>query len=201
MVYSQALVFGHSLSAVPEEEDHLTERLKKFFRLDKEHSGVRSGLRKAASFSSLSSDCSWEEDEEDMAGVKRDLTARIEQCLVSAKAESLRCCKLLVPVGMMARVSRDLLRTSGAEPCGLRGAVIHLLLEGQSGTRRLGTVVMEKSLTPTFELSVLLREEREAWPPLRHLLRTDGAVRLRPDYTLVKRKLYSSASPTIIHYC
>ncbi|KAL7858592.1 hypothetical protein AOLI_G00186940 [Acnodon oligacanthus] len=202
MVYSQALVFGYGMSAGPEEEEKLTEMLKRFFGLERgENLGGRSALRKAASSSSLASECSWEEDEDDAASIKHDLTRRIERCLVSAKAARLRCRELLLPAGMIARVAGDLLRASGDEPCGLRGAVIHLLVENKSGAQMLGTVTAEQSLTPTFELSVVFKEDPDGWPPLRHLLGTEGAVRLRAEYRLVKRKLYSSASPTVTEFC
>lgn len=151
-------------------------------------------------FPGLASECSWEEDEEDAAGMKHDLSRRIEKCLVSAKAARLRCRDLLLPAGMTRRVAGDLLQVSGDEPCGLRGALIHLFVENKSGVQKLGTVTAEHSLTPTFELSVVFREDLDGWPPLRHLLGTEGAVRLRADYRLIKRKLYSSASPTIIDF-
>ncbi|KAG9281253.1 DNA damage-inducible transcript 4-like protein [Astyanax mexicanus] len=200
MVYSQALVLGYGLS-VGAEEDNLADLLKKFFRLDKEGWGTRSTLTKATSSSSLSSESSWEEDEDDMACLKLDLIKQIESCLVSAKAVSLSCRELLLPAGMTTRVAGDLLRASGDEPCGLRGAVIHLFLENKSGVQKLGTITADQSLTPTFELSVVFREDPDVWPPLRHLLGTEGAVRLRAEYRLIKRKLYSSASPIVMDCC
>ncbi|XP_072529663.1 DNA damage-inducible transcript 4-like protein [Salminus brasiliensis] len=200
MVYSQALVFGYGLS-VGAEEDNLTEMLKKFFRFDKEGFRPRTALTKAVSSSSLASECSWEEDEDDMSSLKHDLIKRIERCLVSAKASSLRCQELLLPGGMTARVAGDLLQASGDEPCGLRGAVIHLFLENKSGVQKLGFFTADQSLTPTFELSVVFREDPDGWPPLRHLLGTEGALRLRAEYRLVKRKLYSSASPIVMDCC
>lgn len=200
MVYSQALVLGYGLS-VGAEEDNLAEMLKKFFRLHGEGLGTPRTLTKATSSSSLASECSWEEDEDDMTSLKLDLIKQIESCLVSAKAGSLRCRELLLPAGMTTRVAGDLLRASGDEPCGLRGAVIHLFLENKSGVQKLGTITADQSLTPTFELSVVFREDPDGWPPLRHLLGTEGAVRLRAEYRLVKRKLYSSASPIVMDCC
>lgn len=200
MVYSQALVLGYGLS-VGAEEDNLADLLKKFFRLDKEGWGTRSTLTKATSSSSLASESSWEEDEDDMACLKLDLIKQIECCLVSAKAVSLCCRELLLPAGMTTRVAGDLLRASGDEPCGLRGAVIHLFLENKRGVQKLGTITADQSLTPTFELSVVFGEDPDGWPPLRHLLGTEGAVRLRAKYRLIKRKLYSSASPIVMDCC
>lgn len=117
-----------------------------------------------------------------------------------AKAASLQCSELLVPTRMSMRVARDVLRASEHEPCGLRGALIHLFTETQSGLQKAGTVTLEHDLTPTFELSVVFRAELQRWPQLKQLLGSERVLRLRPEYRLIKRKLYSSASPTVIEF-
>ncbi|TTE22041.1 DNA damage-inducible transcript 4-like protein [Bagarius yarrelli] len=201
MVYSQALVFGYGLSA-GSEEDNLTEMWRKVlqhFRAGKEPAGR---IKKATSFSSLESECSLENDdlEASFQLQQQDLAAKIEKCLVKAKASSLHCSELLVPSHMSTRVAGDVLRASEHEPCGLKGALIHLFTETEAGLQNVGTMTPEHGLTPTFELSVVLRVDPQRWPPLKHLLGSKKVLRLRPEYHLVKRKLYSSASPTVIEF-
>lgn len=150
----------------------------------------------------LGSEISLEDDdlEASIQLQQRDLSAQIKKCLVMAKASSLQCSELLVPARMCMRVAGDVLRASEHEPCGLRGALIHLFTETQAGLQKVGTVTQEHSVTPTFELSVVFRAEPHRWPPIKHLLGSERVVRLRPEYRLIKRKLYSSASPTVIEF-
>lgn len=131
---------------------------------------------------------------------QQELAVRIEKSLVMAKTSSLRCSELLVPARMSTRVAGDVLRASEHEPCGLRGALIHLFAETQVGLQKVGTVTPEQSLTPTFELSVVFRADPQRWPPLKHLLGSERVLRFRPEYRIIKRKLYSSASPTVIEF-
>ncbi|XP_076862108.1 DNA damage-inducible transcript 4-like protein [Brachyhypopomus gauderio] len=197
MVYTQALGFGHGLSVIPE-EDNLAGMLRNFvrlFRSDTENFAAPGTLRKAMSSSSLGSECSLEEED---LGLQRDMIKRIEKSLVIAKKTSLQCHELLLPTRMTARVSGDIIRASVDEPCGLRGALIHLFMENKGHLHKLGTVTPDHSLTPTFELSVVFRLDRDGWPPLKHFFANDKVLRLRPEYQLVKRKLYSSAKPTVL---
>ncbi|KAF7702369.1 DNA damage-inducible transcript 4-like protein-like [Silurus meridionalis] len=201
MVYSQALVFGHGLSATSEEEN-LAEMWRKVLKRLRGAKETTGRLQKTNSSSSLESDCSLEDDdlEASIQLQQKDLAVRIEKCLVMAKGSSLQCSELLVPVRMSTRIARDVLRVSEHEPCGLRGALIHLFTETQAGLRRVGTVTPEHSLTPTFELSVVFRVDPQRWPPLKHLLGPEKVLRFRPEYRLIKRKLYSSASPTVMEF-
>lgn len=150
----------------------------------------------------LESECSLEDYdlEASIQLQQQDLAARIEKCLVIAKASSLHCSELLVPARMSTRIARDILRASEHEPCGLRGALIHLFTETQAGLQKVGTVTPEHSVTPTFELSVVSQVDPQRWPQLKHLLGSEKVLRLRPEYRLIKRKLYSSASPTVIEF-
>lgn len=145
----------------------------------------------------LGSECSLEEEEREERSLQLHLVSRIERCLSDAKTSSLRCRELLLPRRMISYIARDILVTSTDEPCGLRGALIHLYLENKGALQKLGNVVPADHLTPTFELSVVFRPDQDGWPPLRNLFGTDKVLRLRPEYRLVKQKLYSSASPTV----
>lgn len=198
MVYSPALVFGAGLS-VGMEEEHFGDFLRMFvqrFTTDNNSQRPRGGLKKAMSSSSLASDCSFEDEGEERS-LQLDLIRRIENCLSDAKTSSLRCRELLLPRRMIPSISQDILAASNDEPCGLRGALIHLYLEAKGTLQKVGTVIPADSLTPTFELSVVLTPDEDGWPPLRNLFGTNNVLRLRPEYGLIKRKLYSSASPII----
>ncbi|XP_063044219.1 DNA damage-inducible transcript 4-like protein-like [Engraulis encrasicolus] len=197
MVYTPALVLGPGMSG---EEETVGDFLRKFVQrfVADENAGQQTGrgLKKAMSSSSLGSDCSFEEEGEERR-LQLDLIRRIESCLSCAKTASLRCRQLLLPRRMIPSIAQDILAASSDEPCGLRGALIHVFLEAKGTLQKVGTVIPADSLTPTFELSVVLRPDQEGWPPLRNLFGTNNVMRLRPDYRLVKQKLYSSASPII----
>ncbi|KAM8908234.1 DNA damage-inducible transcript 4-like protein isoform 1-T2 [Spinachia spinachia] len=135
--------------------------------------------------------------------LQRDVTQRIECCLTAAKASPLHCQTLLLPRQMTARVGRDVVRSSADEPCGLRGASIKVYVDGKEGLMSAGSIFFDPSVTPTFELSLLFKADQgDGWPPLRNIFDTNKVMTLRPEYRLVKRKLYSSASPVIcdFHY-
>lgn len=126
-----------------------------------------------------------------------ELTRRIELCLSDAKLSRLHCHQLQLPRQLTAHVARDILRCSADEPCGLRGALIQLYLETKGALQPVGGLTPDRSVTPTFELSVVFKADVEGWPALKQLFANDKALRLCPGYRLVKRKLYSSASPVI----
>ncbi|XP_023815134.1 DNA damage-inducible transcript 4-like protein isoform X2 [Oryzias latipes] len=135
--------------------------------------------------------------EDELRLVHHDVTRQMERCLTEAKASVLNCQVLLLPRHMIPRVTNDVLRSSVDEPCGLRGASIQLYVEGKDGLKSAGSIFPDPSVTPTFELSVVFRLDKgDGWPPLRHFF-DSKVLKLRPEYRLVKRKLYSSASPVV----
>ena len=137
--------------------------------------------------------------EQEQRVLQQAVTRHIELCLTEAKASTLLCQVLLLPHHMTARVGQDVVRSSADEPCGLRGASIKVYVEGKEGLKPVGSFSIDPSVTPTFELSVILRADKSyGWPALKHIFESDKVLKLRPEYRLVKRKLYSSASP-IIH--
>ncbi|XP_012679830.2 DNA damage-inducible transcript 4-like protein-like [Clupea harengus] len=183
MVYTSALVLGPGVS-VGMEKENVGDFLRKFvlrYILDKDSQQTCGGLKKAMSSSSLGSECSLEEEREERS-LQLDLVRRIERCLSDAKTSSLRCRELLLPRGMISYIARDILAASIDEPCGLRGALVHLFLEAKGALQKLGSVVPADNLTSTFELSVVLRPDQDGWPPLRNLFGTDNVLRLRPEY-------------------
>ncbi|XP_036931932.1 DNA damage-inducible transcript 4-like protein [Acanthopagrus latus] len=131
--------------------------------------------------------------------LQQKVTRQMEFCLTEAKASTLHCQVLLLPRQMTTRVGQDVVSSSADEPCGLRGACIKVYVEHKDGLKSLGSIFPDPSVTPTFELSVIFKADKEdGWPALMHIFDTSKVLKLRPEYRLVKRKLYSSASP-IIH--
>lgn len=130
--------------------------------------------------------------------LQQEVTRQIEHCLIEAKASSLHCQMLLLPRQMTTRVGQDVVRSSADEPCGLRGASIKVYVEGKDGLKSVGSIFVDPSVTSTFELSVIFKADKDdGWPSLKHIFDTSKVLKLRPEYRLVKRKLYSSESPVI----
>ncbi|XP_071783291.1 DNA damage-inducible transcript 4-like protein [Centroberyx gerrardi] len=202
MVYTTALLFGHGMPVLSEEESVVEMIGKYFFQLTSPGQKTSSGRRgsvdscddmeKSSSRADLDTGLEYEE-----RLLQQDMTRQIERCLSEAKASPLRCQVLLLPRHMSARVGRDVVRSSADEPCGLRGASIKVYLQSKDGLKSLGSISPDPSVTPTFELSVVFKADDDGWPPLKHIFVTDKVLKLRPEYRLVKRKLYSSASPVI----
>ncbi|XP_068449244.1 DNA damage-inducible transcript 4-like protein-like [Clinocottus analis] len=198
------MVFTAAMSAVPAEDDSVVEMIGKYFlRLaapGRETSSSRRGSvescdERESNSPGANMDAGLEHEERLL---QQDVTRQIERCLTEAKASALHCRVLLLPRQMTARVGRDVVRSSADEPCGLRGASVKVYVDGKDGLTPAGEVLLDPSVTPTFELSVIFRAERDdGWPPLKVVFDTDKVMKLRPEYRLVKRKLYSSASPVV----
>uniref|UniRef100_A0A3B1J0W8 DNA damage-inducible transcript 4-like protein n=1 Tax=Astyanax mexicanus TaxID=7994 RepID=A0A3B1J0W8_ASTMX len=143
----------------------------------------------------------------------QQLARLLEGCLARAKASTLRCAQVLVPETLTQRVARDVLRLASGEPCGLRGCVLDVRLEmeeqHQRRCERLERLVCDTSVVPTFELTLVFKQDGGGWPSLRDFLRIGTcfppgfrrALKLQPGFRLVKKKLYSSAAGTVVEEC
>ncbi|XP_032410799.1 DNA damage-inducible transcript 4-like protein [Xiphophorus hellerii] len=199
MVYIAAMPFGHGVSVLTEEES-VVEMIGKYFFHHNSPGRGSSSARRGSVESCDERDGSWPSADLD-AGVEdeqqllhQDLTRQMECCLTEAKPSVLRCQVLLLPRNMITRVGHHILLSSADEPCGLRGASIRLYVEGKDGLKSVGTVVPDPDVTPTFELSVVFKVDKEdGW----HIFDSGKVLKLRPEYRLMKRKLYSSESPVI----
>ncbi|XP_076145732.1 DNA damage-inducible transcript 4-like protein [Alosa pseudoharengus] len=136
------------------------------------------------------------------AGTCQQLAKLLEGCLSRAKKSTLHCAEVLVPETLTRRISRDVLRLAAAEPCGLRGCVLHVLVEAErGGCKRLERIVCDASVVPTFELTLVFKQDASAWPSLRDLFHIGAcfapgfrhALKLSPGFRLIKKKLYSSS--------
>ncbi|XP_044060218.1 DNA damage-inducible transcript 4-like protein-like [Siniperca chuatsi] len=203
MVYTTALLFGHGVPVLPEEES-LVEMIGKYF-CQLTAAGIKTSSARRGSVDS----CDERDNRSPFANLdtvleqgerllQQDVTRQIEHCLTEAKASILHCQVLLLPRQMTARVGQDVVRSSADEPCGLRGASIKVYVEGKDGLKSVGSIFPDPSVTSTFELSVIFKADKDdGWPSLMHIFDPNKVVKLRPEYRLVKRKLYSSASPVI----
>lgn len=204
MVYTPVLVFGHGMP-VMSEEDSIVEMMRKFLyqMTFTDKSARRGSLESGEDFikeRNSPSLCFEPSLEYEDALLQRNVLREIERCLSNAKASTLRCQVLLLPRRLTAKVARDVVRSSADEPCGLRGASISVYLDRKEGLLSLGTISPDPGVTPIFELSVVFKVDNDGWPPLKHIFVNDKVLKLRPEYRLVKKKFYSSASPVICDY-
>ncbi|MEQ2262958.1 hypothetical protein XENORESO_001310 [Xenotaenia resolanae] len=181
-------------------EESVVEMIGKYFFQHKAPGRGSSSARRGSVESCDDKDGSWPSAgvdaglEEEQRLLHQDLTRQIECCLTEAKPSVLRCQVLLLPRNMITNVGNHILRSATDEPCGLRGASIRLYVESKDGLKSAGNIVPDQAVTPTFELSVVFKMEKEdGW----HIFDSGKVLKLRPEYRLVKRKLYSSASPVI----
>ncbi|XP_077400746.1 DNA damage-inducible transcript 4-like protein [Vanacampus margaritifer] len=137
------------------------------------------------------------------------LAKTLECCLSRAKRSTLHCSAVLVPEQLTRRIAGRVLQLASCEPCGLRGCVLHVLLEVDKGCKRLERLVYDASVVPTFELTLVLKQDTKAWPSLRDLLfmgtcfapAFGRVLKLSRGFRLVKKKLYSSSAGTVIEEC
>lgn len=207
MVYTPALLLlsGRGLPVLTEEEESVVDMIGKYF-FHFSSPGLKTSFTRRGSVesfeetdnNSLTGD-SWDsgfEHEERL--IQQEVTRLIERCLTDAKASILRCQVLLLPCHLSTRVGQDVVRSSADEPCGLRGASIQVYVETKDGLKSLGSISPDPNVTSTFELSVVFKADGDGgWPPLKRIFDSNKVLKLRPEYRLVKRKLYSSASPVI----
>ncbi|KAJ0002567.1 hypothetical protein NQD34_007716 [Periophthalmus magnuspinnatus] len=205
MVYTTALLFGQGVPVLPE-ENSVADMIEKFL-FPKTSTGSKMPPACSARRGSVESyedadshslfasfDVTLEEEERHL---QHSITRQLELCLTAAKSSALHCQALMLPCHMTSRVSQDVVRASADEPCGLRGAFVKVFVETKDGPKFLGAFSPDPSVTPTFELSVWFKMEERGWPAFKHIFDPSKTVKLRAEYRLVKRKLYSSASPVI----
>lgn len=108
---------------------------------------------------------------------------------------------MFLPKDLTERISRDIIRMSECEPCGLRGCVVHTNLELRKGENiKLCSVPFSEDTVSTFEVYLTLKEDKKRWYSLKDLILpvvsgclTDPfqeEIFLSPGFQLVKQKLY-----------
>lgn len=139
----------------------------------------------------------------------QQLAKMFENCLSQAKKTTLHCSSVLVPEKLTRRIAREVLRLASCEPCGLRGCVLYVHLELDKGCKRLERIVYDATVVPTFELTLVFKQDGNAWPSLRDFLfmgtcfapNFRHVLKLSPGFRLVKKKLYSSSAGTVVEEC
>ncbi|XP_054907189.1 DNA damage-inducible transcript 4-like protein [Poeciliopsis prolifica] len=137
------------------------------------------------------------------------LAKMFENCLSRAKKTTLHCSSVLVPEKLTRRIAREVLQLASCEPCGLRGCVLYVHLELEKGWKQLERIACDASVVPTFELTLVFKQDGSAWPSLRDFLLMGSCfgptfrhvIKLSPGFRLVKKKLYSSSAGTVIEKC
>ncbi|XP_019613213.1 DNA damage-inducible transcript 4-like protein isoform X2 [Rhinolophus sinicus] len=139
----------------------------------------------------------------------QSLVKMLENCLSKSKQTKLGCSKVLVPEKLTQRIAQDVLRLSSTEPCGLRGCVMHVNMEVENVCIKLDKIVCDSSVVPTFELTLVFKQENCSWTSLRDFFFSRGrfssslrrTLILSSGFRLVKKKLYSLIGTTVIEEC
>lgn len=139
----------------------------------------------------------------------QSLAKMLENCLSKSKQTKLGCSKVLVPENLTQRIAQDVLRLSSTEPCGLRGCVMHVNLEIENVCKKLDRIVCDSSVVPTFELTLVFKQENCSWTSFKDFFFSRGrfssglrrTLILSSGFRLVKRKLYSLIGTTVIEEC
>ena len=139
----------------------------------------------------------------------QSLVKMLENCLSKSKHTKLGCSKVLVPEKLTQRIAQDVLRLSSTEPCGLRGCVMHVNLEIENVCKKLDRIVCDSSVVPTFELTLVFKQENCSWMSFRDFFFSRGrfssglrrTLILSSGFRLVKKKLYSLIGTTVIEEC
>ncbi|XP_069561281.1 DNA damage-inducible transcript 4-like protein [Brachyistius frenatus] len=139
----------------------------------------------------------------------QQLAKMFENCLSRAKKTTLHCSSVLVPEKLTQRIAREVLRLASCEPCGLRGCVLYVHLELDKSCKQLERIAYDASVVPTFELTLVFKQDGTAWPSLRDLIFMGTCfaptfrhvLKLSAGFRLVKKKLYSSSAGTVVEEC
>lgn len=125
---------------------------------------------------------------------------QLYKALYSSCEKQLECYIDISP-RQLDRIAQDMVRMSQSEPCGLRGAIVFLVLQRKDVCYKLATTTADPSTTPTFAIYVTLREDTSRWRALRKAYLTlkeclfNGAWKESPivlcsGYQLEKKRLY-----------
>ncbi|XP_065163544.1 protein charybde-like [Atheta coriaria] len=138
------------------------------------------------------------DDEGECAKTINALADRLVEELKNAKRDHFSSGEVLLPAGLLQRISRDILAEAEREPCGLRGCTLYLRFKGEEAAREitLGTVKFDRATASTFEVTLLLKQSTAGWnfflPQFLKKITRGGTVMIDADYKLQKNKLYRS---------
>lgn len=132
------------------------------------------------------------------------IMSEIEAAVKDTFEKELKC-QIIFPSELMSHISQDVIRMSAAEPCGVRGCVINILLAEKDKSRKVATVFGNSSTNPTFEIYLTLREDCRGWRKFQKVFLTIKGCILNSQWTampkilcsayqLEKRRLYRRAN-------
>lgn len=126
--------------------------------------------------------------------VTSQIAEQIEAGIIKAKS-SLGICEVLIPLHLTQQIAQDVLTSSEMEPCGLRGCILHIILEDDSKSKRkIGCVrPVGSNPVPTFELFLTLKQASTGWlAAVSKIFKAPGrkTVVISEEYALSKRLLY-----------
>ncbi|XP_044759949.1 protein scylla-like isoform X1 [Coccinella septempunctata] len=125
------------------------------------------------------------------------LSKKLEDEIRAAKRTHLLCGEVLLPCGLLQKISEDILNIADSELCGIRGCTLYLLFEGEEDCRRLSTVKIDPTIPSTFELYLTFKQANGGWGFLPQFLKKitgGGTVVISTEYELTKKKLYRPKS-------
>lgn len=91
------------------------------------------------------------------------LSKRLEEEIRAAKKTHLSCGEVLLPCGLLQKISEDILKISEKELCGIRGMNLYLLFEGEEDCRRLSNFKMDPTTPSTFEVYLTFKQANAGW--------------------------------------
>lgn len=125
------------------------------------------------------------------------LAKMLEEEIRSAKKTHLSAGEVLLPTGLLQRVSEDVLEVAESECYGVRGMTLHLLYEGEEDCRRMSCLKLDPSTPSTFEVYLTFKQANAGWgflPQFIKKITRGNTVILSTDYEITKKKLYRPVS-------
>lgn len=135
----------------------------------------------------------------DRESIVLHIAAKIEHELKEAKRTSLEVGEVLVPCDLTRQIAADVVTMSESEPCGLRGGVLYVNLEGSdtskdSQLQRVGVVkIGDRNTVPTFEMYLSLKRTSSWLHQVSNRLFRNfnrDTIVISEMYKLSKKKLY-----------
>jgi len=138
-------------------------------------------------------DPSRDQDESHCGSPAQFLSKRLEEEIRKAKRTHLSCGEVLLPCGLLQKISEDIHRIAESELYGLKGCTLYLLYEGEEDCRRLSNFKIDPTTPSTFEIYLTFKQANAGWAFLPQFLKkiTRGStVVISTEYELTQKKLY-----------
>uniref|UniRef100_A0A1I8NY25 Protein scylla n=2 Tax=Stomoxys calcitrans TaxID=35570 RepID=A0A1I8NY25_STOCA len=131
------------------------------------------------------------------ASAVNELSQRLLTELRAAKTRNLTCTEVSLPSDLTQRIATDIVRVSEREPCGIRGCTVFVEYEEEANSlKRIAKLKLDQEMVSTFEVYLTLRQDKRGWSALlpQFIKGLSRTITISPDYTIIKRKLYSHDS-------